>query len=70
MLTILATQEAEIRKIKVQSQPRQTDPILKKTNTKNRGDGVAQGISPEFKPKICKVLMRTTDIIVHIILSF
>jgi hypothetical protein len=41
---ILATQEAEIRKIEVRSQPRQIVPI-----TKKRAGGVSQGIGPEFK---------------------
>jgi hypothetical protein len=47
------TQEAEIRRISVQSQPGQNsskDPILKITNAKKRAGGVAQGIGPEFKP--------------------
>jgi hypothetical protein len=50
---ILATQEAEIRKIMVQSQPRQTipqDPISKNPSQKNRAGGVAQGEGPEIKP--------------------
>jgi hypothetical protein len=49
-LTILATQEAEIR-IAVQSQPGQNssrDPISKIPNTRRAG-GVAQGIGTEFK---------------------
>jgi hypothetical protein len=41
---ILATQEAEIRRITVQIQPRQT-------LQKNRAGGVAQGEDPEFKPQ-------------------
>jgi hypothetical protein len=45
MPVILATQEAEISRIVVQSQPRQIgDPILK-----NLTDEVAQGVGPEFK---------------------
>jgi hypothetical protein len=53
-LIILAIQEAEIGRIKVQSQPRQ---IVRKTlfqNTplpeKKMVGGVAQGVGPEFKP--------------------
>jgi hypothetical protein len=52
MPVILATQQAEIRRIKVQSQAKQIvqqDPILK-THHKNRAGGVAQGEGPEFKP--------------------
>jgi hypothetical protein len=51
---ILATKEAEIRKIMVQSQPGQTvpqDPISRKTYHKKRADGVAQSEGPEFKPQ-------------------
>jgi hypothetical protein len=53
---ILATQEAEIRRNTVQSQPRQIvprDPISKKPFTKKKKkkvDGLPQGVSPEFKP--------------------
>jgi hypothetical protein len=52
MPIILATQEAEIRRFMVQSQPQQKssqDPISKILNTKRAG-GVAQGVGPEFKP--------------------
>jgi hypothetical protein len=44
---ILATQEAEIRRIVIQSQSRQIvpqDPILKKPFTKKRAGRVAQGV--------------------------
>jgi hypothetical protein len=56
-LVILATQEAEISGI-AGSQPRQIvprDPILKKNSSQKRADGVAQGVSPEFKPQYCKI---------------
>jgi hypothetical protein len=49
---ILATQDAEIRRIMVWSQSWQVvreTPILKKFNI-NRAGGVAQGVGPEFKP--------------------
>jgi hypothetical protein len=52
MPVILATQEAEIRKMVVQSQPWKTvprDPIWKNPLQKRAG-GVAQGEGPEFKP--------------------
>jgi hypothetical protein len=51
---ILATQEADIRKIPVQSQPGQivhATSYLKKTLHKKAG-GVAQGLGPEFKPQV------------------
>jgi hypothetical protein len=53
---ILATQEAEIRWIAVQSQPGQiVQKILsRKTLHKNRAGEVAQGESPEFKPQYHK----------------
>jgi hypothetical protein len=53
---ILATQEAEIRRIVVQSQPNQIfQEILSQiTLHKNRAGGLAQGESPEFKPQYRK----------------
>jgi hypothetical protein len=50
---ILATQEAEIRRITVQSQPGQIvwETLSRKTLHKNRAGGVAQGEGPEFKPQ-------------------
>jgi hypothetical protein len=56
MPVILATQEAEIRKTAVQSQPKQIvlrDPILK-TLHKNRAGGVAQGEGPSSSPSTAK----------------
>jgi hypothetical protein len=51
MPVILATQEAEIRRIMVQSQPRQI--VCKTLSQKNpiqkRAGGVAQGVDLEFK---------------------
>jgi hypothetical protein len=58
---ILATQEAEIRRIMVQSQPREVlpcHPILKISITK-RDCGVAQGVGPEFKPQYHKKKRNT-----------
>jgi hypothetical protein len=48
---ILDTQEAEIRRIELQSQPRQivSETLSWKTLHKNRAGGVAQGEGPEFK---------------------
>jgi hypothetical protein len=58
MPVILATQEAEIRRITGQSQPRQIvcKTLLKKPFTKRGGEasGVAQGVSPEFKSQFTK----------------
>jgi hypothetical protein len=49
---ILATQEAKIRRIPVQSQPRQivweTLSQKKKNPSQKRAGGVAQGVGPEF----------------------
>jgi hypothetical protein len=49
---ILATQEAEIRRIEVRNQPWQIvhETSSQKTLHKNRAGGVAQGEGPEFKP--------------------
>jgi hypothetical protein len=58
---ILSTEEAVIRRIMVQSQPRQIsfrDPISKIFNMKRSG-GMAQGIGPEFKPWYCKKKKKT-----------
>jgi hypothetical protein len=55
MPVILVTQEAEIRRIPVWSQPRANssrDPISKKKKKITKeGGGVAQGVGPEFKPQ-------------------
>jgi hypothetical protein len=58
MLVILATQEAEITRIAVQSQPGQIvcETLSQKTLHKKikRAGGVTQGVSPEFKPQYHK----------------
>jgi hypothetical protein len=53
---ILATQEAEIRRILVQNQPRQIvhETLSQKNPSQKRAGGVAQGIGPEFKPSTKK----------------
>jgi hypothetical protein len=53
---ILATQEAEIRRIAVQSQPGQIvcETLSRKTLHKNRAGRVAQGEGPEFNPSTRK----------------
>jgi hypothetical protein len=56
MPIILTTQEADIRRILIQSQSRANssrDPISKNLSQK-RASGVAQGVVPEFKPQYCK----------------
>jgi hypothetical protein len=49
---ILATQEAEIRRITVRRQARQIvhKTLSQKYPTQKRADGVVQGVVPEFKP--------------------
>jgi hypothetical protein len=56
MLIILPTHEEEIRRIMIQSQPRQIVPetLSRKTLNKNRAGGVAQGEGLEFKPQYLK----------------
>jgi hypothetical protein len=51
-LIILTTQEAEIRRITVQSQPGQIvcETLFQKSPSQKRAGGVAQGVGPEFKP--------------------
>jgi hypothetical protein len=53
---IPATQEAEIRRISIRSQPRQiVHKILsRKTPSQKRTGGVAEGVGPEFKPQYHK----------------
>jgi hypothetical protein len=52
MPVILATQEAQIRRIAVQSQPGQTvRPYLEKNPSQKRAVGVAQGIDPKYNPQ-------------------
>jgi hypothetical protein len=49
---ILDIQEAEIRRIAVQSHPWQIvhETLSQKNHHRNRADGVAQDVGPEFKP--------------------
>jgi hypothetical protein len=49
---ILATQEADIRRITVLGQPRQTvhETLSLKNPSEKRAGGVTQGVGPEFKP--------------------
>jgi hypothetical protein len=59
MLVYLATQDAEIRRIRVQSQTRQIvretlSQKKKKKKSQERAGGVAQGVGPEFKAQCHK----------------
>jgi hypothetical protein len=60
MPIILATQEAEIRRITVQSQAGQIvrKTLSRKTLHKNRAGGVAQGEGPKFKPQYYKKIIN------------
>jgi hypothetical protein len=53
MPVILATQEAEIRRVMVQTSPRQRvhETLSQKTLDKNRAGRMVQGEGPEFKPQ-------------------
>jgi hypothetical protein len=60
---IPATQEAEIRRIKVRSQPGQIVPqspiSKKKKKSQKKAGGVAQGVGLEFKPQHYKKKRNT-----------
>jgi hypothetical protein len=62
----LAIQEAEIRRIRVRSQPREivreTLSQKKKNPSQKRAVGVAQGVGPEFKPRYCKKINKNKQI--------
>jgi hypothetical protein len=53
---IPVTQEAEIRRLEVQSQPRQIiqESLSRKNLLQERTGGVAQSAGPEFKPQYSK----------------
>jgi hypothetical protein len=64
MPVILATQEAENRRIQVLSQScanSSQDPNLKKNPSQERASGVTQGVNPEFKPQYCKKKKEKPD---------
>jgi hypothetical protein len=52
MSVILAMQEAGIRRISVQSQPRQivSETLSQKYSSQKKAGGVGQSVGPEFKP--------------------
>jgi hypothetical protein len=63
MSVILATQEAEIRRMTVRSQPRQIssqEPISKRNHTKRAGE-VAQGTGSELKAQALSSSPSTTQ---------
>jgi hypothetical protein len=53
MPVILATQMAKIKRIVVQSQPRQIlcETLSRKNTSQKWAGGVAQGVNPKFKPQ-------------------
>jgi hypothetical protein len=57
MPVILATQEAEIRSIVIQSQPGQIvgETLSRRNSSQKRAGGVAQGEGPELKPQYYKI---------------
>jgi hypothetical protein len=50
---VLATQDAEIRRMEDQSQPGQrvSQTLFQKTTSQKWADGVAEDVGPEFKPQ-------------------
>jgi hypothetical protein len=63
MPAILATQEAEIRRIPVQSQCGKIvqDILFRKNPSQKRAGGEAQGVGPEFKPQYLKKQTNTQN---------
>jgi hypothetical protein len=59
MPIVLTTQEAEIRRVMVQSQPGGIvlETLSLKTPSQKRAGGVAQGVGPEFKNHSTKKIM-------------
>jgi hypothetical protein len=55
MPVIPATQEVEIRRIVVWSQPGQIicEPLSQINPSQTKAGGVAEGVGPEFKPQCC-----------------
>jgi hypothetical protein len=60
---ILATQEAEIRRITVLSQSRQIvhKTLSQKNSLQQCSGGMAQGVGSEFKSQYCKKKKKTFD---------
>jgi hypothetical protein len=53
---ILAPQEAEIRRIVIQSQPRKIvhKTLSQKNSSQKWAGGVVRGVGPEFEPQYCQ----------------
>jgi hypothetical protein len=58
---ILATQEAEIRRITVRSQPGQIVRETLSQKKKNHKKGLVQNVGPEFKPQYHKKKTKTSN---------
>jgi hypothetical protein len=59
---ILGSQEAEIRRIKVRSQPGQIvrKTLSQKNPSQKRAGGEAEDVGPKFEPQYCKKKKRTS----------
>jgi hypothetical protein len=65
MPVILATQEAQIRRIMIQSQPGVIvwGTLSQKTHHKKRASGVAQSVDHEFKSQCCKKQTKNDQVL-------
>jgi hypothetical protein len=63
---LLATQEAEIRRISVQSQPGQIvhETLSRKNTLQKKASGVAQVVGPEFKPKYHTYTQKNSALVI------
>jgi hypothetical protein len=61
MPVILVTQEAEIRRTAVQSQPGKVvyETLSRKNSLQKGADGVVKGVGPEFELQYCKKKKKT-----------
>jgi hypothetical protein len=66
---IPATQEAEIRRIAVQNQPRQIvkETLSQKKQSQKRAGGMAQGVGPEFKHSTAKKKRKEKEKVIKIL---
>jgi hypothetical protein len=71
MPVILATQETEMKRIKVRSQPGQTvcELLSQENPTQKRAGGVSQDVDPEFKPQYCKKKRKSGPPVQEIIMK-
>jgi hypothetical protein len=67
MPVILATREAEISRIVVQSHPGQIvhKTLSRKNPSQKRAGGMAQGVGPEFKPQYHKKRKNYFSVGIH-----